>query len=411
MRLLYVIHRYGADIAGGAEAHCRAFATRLVERGHHVEVATTCATSYVDWANVLPPGDVDDHGVVVHRFPTDRQRDHEPFAALSSRVLAGRFAAPYEVQEAWMRAQGPLAGDLARWVAAHAARFDAVILFTYLYATAWQAAPAVAGRAPLLLHPTAHDEPPLRLAVVRPVFHLADGFAFSTPEEEALVRSRFGVGQPGAVIGIGTELAPEAPSDDAIAAFRSAHGLGAEPYLLCLGRVDPNKGTVELLDWFAHYRRRRHSAVRLVLVGEQAHAVRLPAGVVATGVVDEPTKAAALAGALALVNPSWFESFSMVLAEAWALRRPVLVQGRSDVLAGQVRRSGGGLAYHGFAEFEAAIDLLVGDPDLGHRLGEAGWAYVDATFRWDVVLGRYESLLRTVIADTPVTPAISVTPH
>ena len=59
MRLLYVVQRYGEQIAGGAEQHARAFAERLVERDHHVTVLTTCAQSYVDWANAYPRGLVD----------------------------------------------------------------------------------------------------------------------------------------------------------------------------------------------------------------------------------------------------------------------------------------------------------------------------------------------------------------
>ncbi len=62
MRLLYVVQRYGETIAGGAEQHCREMAERMAARGHHVEVATTCAKSYVDWADVYEPGRSTDRG-------------------------------------------------------------------------------------------------------------------------------------------------------------------------------------------------------------------------------------------------------------------------------------------------------------------------------------------------------------
>ena len=100
-----------------------------------------------------------------------------------------------------------------------------------------------------------------------------------------------------------------------------------------------------------------------------------------------------MAGAIALVQPSYFESFSMVLTEAWTLKKPALVQGRCDVLAGQVQRSGGGLPYHGFAEFEAAVDALVGDEAVGRAMGEAGNAYVETRYSWDSVMDRYQGLL------------------
>jgi hypothetical protein len=56
MRIAMVIHRYGPDIAGGAETACRQVALRLVANGHQVTVVTSCATSYVDWADELPAG-------------------------------------------------------------------------------------------------------------------------------------------------------------------------------------------------------------------------------------------------------------------------------------------------------------------------------------------------------------------
>jgi glycosyltransferase involved in cell wall biosynthesis len=85
----------------------------------------------------------------------------------------------------------------------------------------------------------------------------------------------------------------------------------------------------------------------------------------------------------------------MVLAEAWAMRRPAIVQGRCEVLAGQCHRSGGGIPYCGFAEFEVAVDALLYDPVQCAHLGEMGRRYVEARYSWSVVMGRYERLLET----------------
>ncbi len=42
MKLACVVQRYGAEVTGGAEAHCRAIAERLAE-SHDVTVLTSCA--------------------------------------------------------------------------------------------------------------------------------------------------------------------------------------------------------------------------------------------------------------------------------------------------------------------------------------------------------------------------------
>jgi glycosyltransferase involved in cell wall biosynthesis len=95
--------------------------------------------------------------------------------------------------------------------------------------------------------------------------------------------------------------------------------------------------------------------------------------------------------------PSYFESFSIVLVEAWARARPALVQARCEVLVGQARRSGGAIPYRGFAEFEAALERVLADRELARRLGEAGRRYVEARYRWDAILDRYEGFLAEVI--------------
>jgi len=75
---------------------------------------------------------------------------------------------------------------------------------------------------------------------------------------------------------------------------------------------------------------------------------------------------------------------------------PGLVQGRSPVLAGQARRSGGAITYEGFAQFEAAVDLLIDQPALRQRLAAAGRSYVERRYAWPAVLDRYLRLCEQI---------------
>jgi hypothetical protein len=68
VKLAFVVQRYGADIAGGSEMHCRQLAERLSPR-HDITVLTTCARDYVTWENAYPPGASMENGVRVQRFP------------------------------------------------------------------------------------------------------------------------------------------------------------------------------------------------------------------------------------------------------------------------------------------------------------------------------------------------------
>lgn len=394
MKLVFVIQRYGLEVAGGAERAAREIAEQVAARGHAVEVVTSCAVNYVDWANHYEPGASDVNGVTVHRFPVPHPRDDRVFGPLNARVVHGEPPLPLYLQEAWMRTQGPYVPELPAWLAEHADRFDAAVFFTYLYWPVYAGLPAVAGRIPTVLMPFAHDEPYLKMPLFDTVFRLANALGFLTEEEQALVQRRFRVDRPTAVTGLGIAQDP-AVAD--VGEMRARYGLGDRPYLLALGRVDPSKGLDELFDFFTGYKARNPSDLALLVMGEPVRPLPDHPDVVPTGYVDEDVKQAALSGCLALAHPSYYESFSIVLAEAWAQRRPGLVQGNCAVLEGQARRSGGAIPYYDFAGFEAAVDLLLADPELADQLGRAGRRYVETRYRWDVVVDRIERLLHTLV--------------
>jgi len=398
VRLLFVVQRYGEAIFGGAEQASRMFATRLAARGHEVEVLTSCALSYVDWADHYPPGTTQLEGVTVHRLPVVSPRDPAVFGPLNGRVNANPHPTPLLLQRAWLRSQGPTLVGQAAWLRERAGGFDVAVFFTYLYATTALGLPVAAALVPTLFHPLAHDEPPFWLPVFDTTLRSARRMAYLTEEERDLVARRLHHPVSGTVIGIGADLDP--PLRDT-AAVRAGLGIGDRPYLAYVGRVDPAKGAEELLDGFRAYKARNPGDLALLYIGESVAPLPAHPDVFLSGFVDEPTKHGLLQGAVALVNPSYFESFSMSLTEAWALRRPALVQGASAVLRGQATRSGGAIAYEGFAELEAGIDLLVGDRALGDALGRAGRRYVESRYGWEVVLDRYEAVLESTAGTAP----------
>jgi glycosyltransferase involved in cell wall biosynthesis len=391
LKLLFVVQRYGAEVFGGAELHAREMAVRLAARGHDVEVVTSCGVDYTDWANVYAPGESLVDGVRVHRLPVARPRVKSLFDAINGRALGRPWRLAPHLQREWMRLQGPFIPELTNWIAERSRGFDVTIFFTYLYYTTWAGLPAAA--SPAVLHPTAHDEPPIYLALFDAVFRLADAFAFSTEEEAAFVRRRFRVVRPSRVVGIGIEL--DTAGDPA--RFRERFGLGDRPYLVCVGRIDPSKGSHELYDHFTRYCGRHRNPPALVFVGEEV--VELPEhrDVLKTGFVDDATRNAAIKGADLLIQPSYFESFSLVLCEAWAQGVPALVQALSPVLLGQSIRSGAGVPYRDYPGFEVALERLLADPQLRRRLGEAGRAYVESRYRWPTVLSKYESFLEELL--------------
>ena len=79
MRLAFVIQRYGLEVNGGAELHCRWLAERLAQR-HQVEVFATRALDYLEWKNHYPRGTEVVNGIPVHRSTVKRTRNARAFA-------------------------------------------------------------------------------------------------------------------------------------------------------------------------------------------------------------------------------------------------------------------------------------------------------------------------------------------
>lgn len=392
MKVLFCVQRYGEDVAGGSEAACRQVAEQLAARGHHVEVVTSCAKSYVDWADHYPAGTTALNGVLVHRLPVREPRDPERFGPLHARVLADQHA-PLFMQRDWLRIQGPDLPGLVPWLHENARRFDVADFFTYLYPPTGLGLETAAAYVPTIMHPTAHHEPPMWLRVFDRPMRAADGLICLTYEELSLLRRRFRHEFFAEVIGIGVEVHPVALGDR----FRERFGLDRSPYLIVVGRIDVGKGSDEAYRYFVEYKRRFGGGAKLVVLGEPVMALDPHPDVVITGFVDEQTKMDAIAGAHALVQPSYFESFSIALCEGWVCRRPALVQGRCDVLVGQSERSGGGIPYRSFAEFALGVDRLLQEHELGMRMGEAGRRYVLDNYQWDVVTDRWEIFASRVI--------------
>jgi glycosyltransferase involved in cell wall biosynthesis len=389
-RIAVVVPYCGATTYGGAATLALAVAKHLAAE-FDVELLTTCATDYETWRNVEPEGHERIEGVHVRRFRVDHQRDRARFERLS-RSLIYTPDAPIELQERWMRAQGPVSTALIDYLDTFGMRYDAVVFFSYLYATTYFGLPVVEDRA--ILAPLAHDEWPLTFSLWDRFFERPASFVFVSEEERELVQRRFPAAAiDGPIAGIG--ITP--PADVSAERFRAATGI-AEPFLLYLGRIDQAKGCDELLADYERFRARSAVLPKLVLIGERHMDVHAGPGVVVLGPVDERTKWDAIAACDVFVMPSPYESLSIAVLEAWSQGRPVLVNGRAETLIGQCRRAGGGLWYVNGDEFGVALEML--DPPTRALLGTRGRTYVEEQYTWH----RVEAVYRRVIHQLAARP-------
>lgn len=393
MRVGFVVPRYGPTVVGGAETAARQFAEGLRSQlGWEVEVLTSCAEDFVTWHDTLPPGEEVINGVRVTRFPSTSGRDPS-FHPFSAGLLADPSRASLADAERWVDLQGPVVPALVD-AAAHT-DVDAVVFYPYLYYPTVRAIARVP--AATILHPAAHDEPALRLAVFPPVFAAADGLVFQTAAERDLVQRTFPVASHRQLL-LGLGVADPDRISDRPRGDRP-------PYLLCLGRVDSHKGTPLLASLFATYKERHPGPLRLVFAGPVVDPPPSRPDVDVLGPVPEAEKWTLLEEAVALVSPSAYEAFSLAVAEAWSARTPVLVNRACAPTVEHCRRSGGGLAFGRFGEFEAVVDRLTGDEGAADRLGRLGRAYVDRWFRWPRIIERYAQFVESVVEADDATGA------
>ena len=387
MKLAFVVQRYGPDVAGGSESHCRELAHRLAA-SHDITVLTSCARDYVTWKNEYPAGASQDGGVRVLRFTVQQPRHLHTFAELSDEVFDG--GATRDAQEAWFRENGPQVPQLLDHLRSSGAAYDLILFWTYRYFPSFFGVPLVRDRAVLL--PTAEEDRAIDLDILEGFFNTPAGYLFLTLEEESLVTARAGHPlTPSAVIGIGLEPAPHDPGNELL----RTHGVPDE-YLLYLGRVDRNKGCHTLFEYFQEFAS-ASEGITLVLAGPARMQIPRHPRIRALGYVSEDLRHALLSHAKALVVPSPYESLSIVLLEAWNRGVPAIVNARCSVLREQVRRAGGGLHYGSLAEFSEAVQYLCSHPGMRRALGAQGLAFVEREYRWPTVLGRVEQLLTTTL--------------
>ena len=394
MKLAVVVQRYGADINGGAELHARYIAERMAKYAD-VEVATTCARDYVTWKNELAAGVETINGIKVRRFPVTRERDPSEFGRRSQMVFNQTHSIADEL--AWLDSEGPTSPALVDYVSSDGAGFDFVLLFSLRYYHSWQVARRVGSRA--ILVPTAERDAAVALSIFGPILRGVGGIMYNSFEERAMLQGASGnQAVPGVVVGVGSEV----PARTDPGRFRRRYKIN-RPFAIYIGRIDANKGCAELFRFFERYAATFPRGLDLVVIGNPVMPVPNHHRIHHLGFLSDQDKFDALAASDVLIMPSFFESLSMVALEAWAIGRPVLANGRCDVLKGQCIRSNAGLYYESYEEFAETLYALESNGPLHARLGRNGREYFLRHYAWPVIEKKYLDMFAR-LKNQPIQP-------
>jgi glycogen synthase len=403
-------------LTGGGERYAHSLALALVDAGYQVTVVTSSAQVEHDfWEGQVAPAIVPqrEERLEVWRLPLRRFPGSRPGLLVWRKLmvvlstLPGDRRARLQQMARWIPPITGLPETLAR-ISGVSLVHGFNISWEYALLAAWQFAREK--ELPYVVTPFAHLGETRRARVARnslmqhqrailadaDAVHVltyveTDGFANWGVEPRRCLE-----------VGSGVDPLPALTDGRAHVANLNVH----PPFALFLGRATFDKGAQHAVQAVQLLRRQGHS-IQLVLAGPEAPdftafyerlSAAERAGIHRLGLVNEATKHALIAEAMALLLPSRSDSFGIVLIEAWSHGIPVIGASAGGI-SGVVDHNQNGLLVP-FGDVEAiasALTTLLSDAALRERLGQKGQEKVAERYTWarvrDRVLESYGKLL------------------
>ncbi len=394
-KIAFIVQRYGQEINGGAEWHCREFAERLTPY-FDITVLTTCALDYVTWKNHYPVGKETINQVNIVRFSVPIPRHHTLFSKLYDRLSYYHFnfykknGAILYLEKLWMYLQGPYCPSLLKYLEQNKNNYDLFVLFSYHYWTTYKSLFHVHTKA--ILVPTAHDDASFQWRIFDRLFSMPKYILFNTEEEKKLIEKRSLIPiSPSTILSPGVSFPLE---------LGKAYDGLKNPYLLYVGRIEEGKGCQFLFKNFLHFiKKYPEKNLDLVLIGKASMMIPNHPKIKHLGFVSDEIKWRAIQYTQCLIVPSRFESLSLVALEAWSQKIPVLANESSEVLKAHCEKSLGGLTYqeNNEEDFSQKLFSILSNKEMSKKLGEQGFLYVKENYTWDKTISKLVSLINTVI--------------
>lgn len=409
-KIAFVVVRYGEEINGGAEFHCRMLAERLTDR-YQVEVLTTCVKDYTTGDNEFPEGEERINGVLVHRFAANPIKKEQ----LRTYARKSKLARKLRRFLSQIHLQAPMSYFVPIWTywrkyeikALNSNVFYSSTMFSFIkehkdeykvfipisldypqvYYTSLYAPEKT------LLIPTMHNQNNSFRSILTDVFTKVAYIGFNTTAEEKLAKRIFGsrMSRHG-IVSVGIDMAVPADWETTSNKYQLP-----EEYLLYVGRVDTTK-LRHIIKYFINYKKRyKESNLKLVLVGGMYTKPFIHPDIIYTGFVDEHEKAAIIQHSKIVVNPSKYESLSLILLEAMNMKKALLVNGFCNVLREHCRKSNqAAFAYYFEISFIYLLHKLDFSDELRTKMGEKGAEYVKRNYDWNLILERLTNAIELV---------------
>jgi glycosyltransferase involved in cell wall biosynthesis len=411
MRIVHVAPSYHPFV-GGAESHLKAVSEGLARRGHELLVVTQQrATGLAGNRSVALPREEVVNGVRILRLDADGVTP-----AVVERTV--RWPGGYRLARA---ALGDLGlRDPEKWSAGFRARrairtFRPDVVGVVNWYFGGMAAGFAIGRRPGFARvgiPHFHSEEAWsRRPGYEVLIRRYDALLVNTEHERRFIEALAPDGARVSVTGVGVDPGAYAPRDGA--RLRARLGLGDAPVVGFLGRLDPSKGVVALIDAMRTVWASCPEA-RLLLAGLSFAEGSKPNRAIAAALsrlapdarrhvvqlegLEDRDKGSFFDALDVYAMPSTAESFGIAYLEAWLCRKPVI--GANLGSTPFVIRDGvDGLLVdpHDPETVARAISALLADPARRARMGQAGYERTVGERTWDHVTQSIEGVYASLV--------------
>ncbi len=389
-----VIPWYGDNIRGGAEMECNYLAHSLAKAGACVEVFTTCVqdASCDRGKNTLPAGENMESGILVRRFKV-RKRDVDRFTAANLKIYHNNnFTIEDEKTYFEEDINSP---DMCQYIRMRKNDYRCFIFIPYMYGITYNCSEECMDKA--ILIPCLHDESYGYMKVLKGKMPRFRGMIFHAKPEYELAHRLYNLDKATTAV-LGEGIDTEWHSNCDAQSFRDKYGI-KDDFILFAGRKDAGKKADELVSFFIGYKKLHlEKKLKLILIGGGTLLIpeEFKTEVVDLGFVSVEDKHNAFAAAKFLCNPSYFESFSLVIMESWLAKRPVLVSQHCAVTTNFCLETNGGLYYNNFSEFCGCVDYLLNHEKIADQMGQNGFRYVIENFAHEKIAEKYLTFINEI---------------
>jgi glycosyltransferase involved in cell wall biosynthesis len=208
------------------------------------------------------------------------------------------------------------------------------------------------------------------------------------------------------VVPAGVDLREHACEDKGLEAFERKYDLSKNRILLFVGRLEERKGIHYLIKSMPIILRENPKA-KVLVVGKDwscrgqlenlSKRLNIQNNVVFTGPINSTQLLCAYELSDIVVIPSLYEAFGLVVVEAWAHKKPVVVSGTIG-LAETISAEKAGIVVN-LSDPEAlakAVAKLLSDKRLSKSMGTRGFQVVKKEFTWEKIVDKLEEVYRSV---------------